>query len=173
MAFRASSSPNVTLRLPLRITLISVGRIAEPSIRDACALYGDKIERYADFHSTVVREERMSARGKRDYILHQEGRRIREKIHSHAWIVTLDERGTLLTSPGFAQRLQEWYQIGRKEMVFIIGGPYGLEKPLKEEADFCLSLSNMTLAHGLAQVLLLEQIYRAFTILRGEPYHKS
>lgn len=173
MAFRTSSSQNVTLRRLLRITLISVGRIAEASMRDVCAGYGKKIERYAEFHSRVVREERISAHGKRDYIIQQEGRRIREQIPSSAWVITLDERGALLTSAGFARRLQEWNQNGRKELTFIIGGPYGLERRLKEEADFCLSLSNMTLAHGLAQVLLLEQIYRAFTILRGEPYHKS
>jgi 23S rRNA (pseudouridine1915-N3)-methyltransferase len=157
----------------LRITLISVGRVAEPFIRDACALYGEKIARYAEFHRIVIREERISAAGKKDYILQQEGRRIQAKIQPGAWIVTLDERGTALTSPGFAQRLEQWSQIGRKELLFVIGGPYGLEKRLREKADFCLSLSNLTLAHGLAQVLLLEQIYRAFTILRGEPYHKN
>lgn len=172
MAFRASCSKNIALRFLLRITLISVGKIAEPSIRDVCAAYGEKIKRYAEFHSTVVREERVSSHGKRDYILRQEGRRIREKIQSSAWVIILDERGAHFTSAGFARRLQEWNQIGRKELIFIIGGPYGLEKQLKEAADFCLSLSNMTLAHGLAQMLLLEQIYRAFTILRGEPYHK-
>ena len=173
MDFRAHPSQNAILRLPLRITLLSVGRIAEPFIRDACAVYGERIRRYAEFHSTVVREERISERGKRDYILQQEGRRIREKIRSEVLIVTLDERGAFLTSAGFARRLEGWNQMGRKELTFIIGGPYGLEKGLKEEAHFCLSLSHMTLAHGLAQMLLLEQIYRAFTILRGEPYHKS
>jgi 23S rRNA (pseudouridine1915-N3)-methyltransferase len=157
----------------LRITLISVGRIAELFIREACTVYEERIRRYAEFHSTVVREERISARGKRDYILRQEGRRIREKIQSGALIVTLDERGVLLSSACFARRLEGWHQMGRKELDFIIGGPYGMEQGLKGEADFCLSLSKMTLAHGLAQMLLLEQIYRAFTILRGEPYHKS
>ena len=157
----------------MRITLISVGRIAESFIRDACAVYGEKIARYAEFRRIVIPEERISPRGKKDYILQQEGRRIQAKFQPGAWIVTLDERGAFLTSPGLARQLEQWGQTGRKELFFVIGGPYGLEKRLKEKADFCLALSNLTLPHGLAQVLLLEQIYRAFTILRGEPYHKT
>lgn len=156
----------------MRLTLVSVGRIAEPFIQEGCTFYAQRICRYAEFHPVVVREERVSSRGKEGYILRQEGRRIREKLGPGAFAVALDERGRLLSSPDFSRSLERWSQSGVKGIAFLLGGPYGLDPKLTEEADFCLSLSPMTLTHGLARLLLLEQIYRAFTLLKGEPYHK-
>jgi len=156
----------------LRLTLISVAKISEPFVREACAVYAERIRRYAKLNLVVVPEERVSSRGKRKFILNQEGRRMREKIPPGVFTVVVDEKGKCLSSEAFAHSLEKWSNSGLKEVAFILGGPYGLDEALREEADFCLCLSPMTLTHGLARVLLLEQIYRAFTILRGEPYHK-
>lgn len=135
-------------------------------------MYEERIRRYADLNLVVVPEERVLYRGKKDYILNREGRRIREKLRPGIFAVALDERGKPLSSEGFARSLEKWSDSGSREIAFLLGGPYGLEEALKEEADFRLSFSPMTLAHGMARMLLLEQIYRAFTLLRGEPYHK-
>ncbi len=108
----------------------------------------------------------------REEILRREGRRIKEKIQPHFFTVALDQRGKFLTSEAFARLLETWIHSGRKDVAFLVGGPYGLEKVLQEKADFILSLSPMTWPHGIAKMLLLEQLYRAFTLLRGEPYHK-
>jgi len=153
----------------LRLTLISVGRITEPFIRDGCAVYAERIRRYADFRLVVVPEVRITGKGKKEYIIRMEGQRIQGKISPAVFTVALDERGKFLSSEGFARFLET---NSLKEIAFILGGPYGLDEKLKEEAEFRLSLSPMTLAHGMARLLLLEQIYRAFTLLRGEPYHK-
>lgn len=153
----------------MRLTLISVGRITEPFIRDGCAVYAERIRRYADFRLVVVPEERITGKGKKEYIIRMEGQRIQGKISPAVFTVALDERGKFLSSEGFARFLET---NSLKEIAFILGGPYGLDEKLKEEAEFRLSLSPMTLAHGMARLLLLEQIYRAFTLLRGEPYHK-
>jgi len=153
----------------VRLTLIAVGRVTEPFIRDGCAIYSERILRYADLRLIVVPEERISGTGKREYIIRQEGQRIREKLSPAVVTVALDEKGKCLSSKAFAFFLEKY---GRKKIVFILGGPYGLDDTLKKEADFCLSLSPMTLVHGMARMFLLEQIYRAFTLLRGEPYHK-
>lgn len=153
----------------MRLTLISVGRITEPFIRDGCAVYAERIRRYAHFRLVVVPEERITGKGEKEYIIRKEGQRIQGKISPAVFTVALDERGKFLSSEGFARFLEK---NGLKEIAFILGGPYGLDEKLKEEAEFCLSLSPMTLAHGMARLLLLEQIYRAFTLLRGEPYHK-
>ena len=153
----------------MHLTLIAVGRVLEPFIRDGCAVYGERIRRYTDLRLIVVPEERIPGKGKREYIIRQEGQRIREKLSPAVFTVVLDEKGKFLSSEAFALFLEKY---GRKEIVFILGGPYGLDDTLKKAADFSLSLSSMTLVHGMARMFLLEQIYRAFTLLRGEPYHK-
>ncbi len=154
------------------LTLIFVGRTSDNFIKEGCRVYEERIRRYADLNLVVVPEERVLYRGKKDYILNQEGRRIREKLRPDVFVVALDESGKSLSSEGLARSLEKWSESGSREIAFLLGGPYGLKEALKEEADFRLSLSPMTLAHGMARMLLLEQIYRAFTLLRGEPYHK-
>jgi len=155
-----------------RLTLLFVGRSSDPYVQEGCRFYEERIGRYAELKAVLVPEERVPSKGKIDYILRQEGRRIRERLCPEAFTVTLDERGELLSSQGFARLLDQWSHSGAREIAFILGGPYGLEESLKREARCRLYLSPMTLAHGMARMLLLEQIYRAFTLLRGEPYHK-
>jgi len=156
----------------LRLTLISVGKNAEPFVREACADYAARIRRYADLDLIVVPEERIAASGKREFILRQEGRRIREKIPPAAFRVILDEGGKNVSSEGFFRLFETWMATGIRGAVFIVGGAYGLDEGLKQEADFRFSLSPLTLTHGMARMILLEQIYRAFTLIRKEPYHK-
>jgi len=154
------------------LTVVAVGKLAEPFSREGCDFFAEKIRRYASLDLIVIPEERIPSRGKREYILRQEGGRIGEKIRPGVFTAAVDERGKLLSSEAFAHLLETWSSSGLKEVFFIVGGPYGLDDSLKEKANFRLSLSSMTLTHGLARMVLLEQIYRAFTILRGEPYHK-
>lgn len=135
-------------------------------------MYEERIRRYAELRLVPIPEERIAPKGKKEYILRQEGRRIRANLPPEAFTVALDEKGKPFTSEAFSRNLELWGQSGSREIVFILGGPYGLEESLKEKADFRLSFSTMTLAHGMARMLLLEQVYRAFSLLRGEPYHK-
>jgi 23S rRNA (pseudouridine1915-N3)-methyltransferase len=156
----------------VRLTVISVGKNAEGFVREACEDYAARIRRYADLSLTVVPEERISASGKKEFILRQEGRRIRDKIPASAVRVALDESGRKFTSADFARQLEKWNASGPRGVAFIVGGAYGLEEELKQTADFLLALSSMTLTHGMARMVLLEQVYRAFTLIRKEPYHK-
>jgi 23S rRNA (pseudouridine1915-N3)-methyltransferase len=156
----------------IRLILIFVGRSSDRYVREGCQVYEERICRYADFMPVPVPEERVPSRGKISYILQQEGRRIRERLPAGAFTVALDERGKQFSSEAFARSLEKWSLSGSGEVAFIVGGPYGLEESIKKGADDSLSLSPMTLAHGMARLLLCEQIYRAFTLLRGEPYHK-
>jgi 23S rRNA (pseudouridine1915-N3)-methyltransferase len=156
----------------VQLTIISVGKIGEPFIEEGCRLYAGRIERYAPLRLVLVPEERVQEKGKKEYILGKEGRRIREKLPREGLWIALDEKGKNFPSEGFALQLGKWITSGPKELAFILGGPYGLDASVKQDAGLCLSLSPMTLTHGLAKMILLEQIYRAFTLLRGEPYHK-
>lgn len=97
---------------------------------------------------------------------------LRKAVPQNARIVALDERGTLLTSPGFAERLAGWRDGGAQTTAFVIGGADGLDPDLVTEADLVLSFGKMVWPHMLARVMLAEQLYRAASILAGSPYHR-
>ena len=101
----------------------------------------------------------------------REGEALLAKLKPESWLVALDERGTLLDSLELARLVATARDAGR-ELVFAIGGDEGLDSPVRERAWKVLALSRMTLPHRLARLVLLEQLYRAFSMLRGEPYHK-
>lgn len=101
-----------------------------------------------------------------------EGRKILARIGADERVVLLDERGSRLTSRQLAVRLSEWQADGR-DLCFVIGGPDGVSPGCRERADFVWSLSDLTLPHGLARVLFAEQMYRAWTVLTGHPYHRD
>jgi len=105
-------------------------------------------------------------------MMQAEAQRIRQAMQPGALLVVLDERGRSLSSTGLADQLQRWKQ-AYGSVCFVIGGPDGLDPNLQAEAGFSLRLSDFTLAHGLARVLLAEQLYRAWSITAGHPYHRS
>ncbi len=156
----------------MHLTMISVGKAAERFLEEGYQRYAQRIGRYAAIEFVVVPEERVAAKGKKAYIREKESQRIREKLSSGSLIIGLEEKGKSFSSQELARTLGKWMEGGWKRVVFMIGGPYGLSEALKQEAHLLLSLSPMTLTHGMAKLLLLEQIYRAFTLLRGEAYHK-
>ena len=108
----------------MRLTLVSVGKLAEPFIQEGCEFFAERIRRYAALDLIVVPEERIPPRGKREYILKQEGRRIRAKIRPGVFTVLVDEGGKSLSSEAFARSLETWSNSGVKEVAFILGGPY-------------------------------------------------
>ncbi len=101
----------------------------------------------------------------------REGEALLEKLRPDSWLVALDERGTLLDSVELSRLVATARDAGR-ELVFCIGGDEGLDAPVRDRAWKVLALSRMTLPHRLARLVLLEQLYRSFSLLRGEPYHK-
>jgi len=105
-------------------------------------------------------------------VLAAEARRIREAMPSPCRLAVLDERGDDLTTLKFAQRLEHWMQDGRNT-VLLIGGADGIDEGLKCAAEDCLRLSSLTLPHGLARLLLCEQLYRASSVLKNHPYHRE
>ncbi|CAM8623263.1 COG1576 Uncharacterized conserved protein [Burkholderiales bacterium] len=105
-------------------------------------------------------------------MMQSEATRIRQALATGSLLVTLDERGRTLTSVALAQQLDRW-RLDQSAVSFVIGGPDGLDPGLKAEAALSIRLSDFTLPHGMARVLLTEQLYRAWSILTGHPYHRS
>jgi 23S rRNA (pseudouridine1915-N3)-methyltransferase len=154
----------------VKLRVLAVGKLKEKHSRDAAAEYLTRVNHYVPCEIIEVKDG--SSEGEEARIVALEGRRLRETApRENEFRVALDVRGKSYSSPEFARLLGDHMNYGR-DLGFLIGGPFGLEPGLRRESDLQLSLSALTFPHDLVRIVLLEQIYRAFTILRGEPYHK-
>jgi 23S rRNA (pseudouridine1915-N3)-methyltransferase len=156
---------------PLHIRLIAVGKLRGSIWLPAVTEYSQRLQHYAKFDLVEVRD--VVGKGLPEAAaLAEEAKAIDQTLESNNYLVALDRAGKSISSEQLAQLLRKQIDAGIRKMDFIIGGPVGLDTQIIERANLRLSLSAMTLPHELARVVLLEQLYRAFTILRGEPYHK-
>ncbi|MDZ7292327.1 MAG: 23S rRNA (pseudouridine(1915)-N(3))-methyltransferase RlmH [candidate division KSB1 bacterium] len=156
---------------PLRVRLIAIGKLRGSIWLPAATEYGHRLQRYINFDLVEVRDA--VGKGLPDAAARaEEGKAIAALLESGNYLIVLDREGKSFGSELFAQFLQRQMDAGIRRMDFIIGGPVGLASEIIAKANLRLSLSAMTLPHELARIMLLEQLYRAFTILRGEPYHK-
>jgi 23S rRNA (pseudouridine1915-N3)-methyltransferase len=157
------------------IHVICVGTLKEQYWRDAADEYRKRLRKYCVLTIDEIKEERTPdspSTAERALVRDAEGRAVLRRIKSGSYIVALDMRGAALSSETFAERLEALPHSGKSHITFIIGGPFGLADTVLARADLCLSLSKMTYPHRLARVILLEQLYRSFKIMRNEAYHK-
>lgn len=155
----------------MKITLICVGRLSQTFLREGAAEYVGRIERYLPFGVIELKEEKGGGKTSSRTISDREGLRILDRVPRGAHLVVLDERGGNLTSEELAGELERHMVQGTSDLVFVIGGAYGVSEAVKRAADRLLSLSAMTFTHQMARLFLLEQLYRGLSILRNEPYH--
>ncbi|MBI2400830.1 MAG: 23S rRNA (pseudouridine(1915)-N(3))-methyltransferase RlmH [Deltaproteobacteria bacterium] len=154
----------------MKITFVAVGSVKKSSIGEASADYLKRIKRYAPVDIVEVKDEGASLKMPREDVLRKEGQRIISALGQGGYTVVLADTGTSMTSAAFSKFIEGLMNQGRKNVSFVVGGAYGLHKDVYDTADLVLSLSAMTLPHDLARLFLYEQVYRAFTIMRGEPY---
>lgn len=155
----------------MEINIITVGKIASNWIKEGVILFETRISRYINFSVTEIPDIRNAKSLPIETIKDEEGKAILSKINPGDFVALLDEKGNDVTSRKFSEWLQNQMNASRKRLVFIIGGPFGFSQLVYSRANYMMALSKMTLTHEMARLLLTEQIYRAFTILRGEPYH--
>ena len=153
----------------MRIRVLAVGRDRSGLYAPAVDEYASRLSRYVKFELTEVPEARRLAGTPR--AREEEGAALLAKLAPREHVVVLDERGEELTSLAFADRVRRWLERSQ-DVTLVIGGSDGLAPELLARAGEKLAVSRFTLAHRLARLVLVEQLYRAFTILRGEPYHK-
>jgi len=154
----------------LKIIFLSVGKLKKGYAREGIAEYLKRTGRYMPVEEVVVKDESSGGAIPRVDVIRREGERLSGKIKEGDIVVALDERGRSFTSRAFATQLERFAGSGKKRICFIVGGAYGLAPELKARADMVLALSSMVMPHDMARLVLAEQLYRAFTILRGEPY---
>ena len=150
------------------IKIIAVGAIKEKYIKDGIDEYLKRLRKYTNIEIVEVKDEGLVEPQK---AIKLECEKIKKHITSKDYIVTLEIEGQMISSEGFAEKLEQ-IQIGNSNIVFIIGGSYGLSEEIKNESKLHLSFSKMTFPHQLFRIFVLEQIYRAYKINNNENYHK-
>lgn len=159
----------------MKITVISVGKIKEKYFRDALAEYEKRLSRYCKLEIIEVEDEKTPDRAsetQEDQIRAKEAERILKYVKDEAYVITLEIAGKMYDSVEFSQKLQTLGIHGVSHLQFIIGGSLGLHEKVCRRADMAVSFSKMTFPHQMMRVILLEQIYRSYRIMNGEPYHK-
>ena len=159
----------------MKITLITVGKIKEKYLRDAIAEYSKRLSRYCKLEIIEVADEKTPDHA-RDVVENtsrdKEAERIMKYVKEDAYVITLEINGKLLSSEELSAKINQLGIQGTSHITFIIGGSIGLGKEVLARSDYALSFSKMTYPHQLMRVILLEQIYRSYRIINGEPYHK-
>ena len=156
----------------MHIRLLAVGDRQPSWVDDAFGIYTERFPREWKFRLDTIPTVRRSKNDKSRQAMESEGELILAKLSAGEQVVLLDERGKQLTSKSLATRLSEWQSYGR-DLCFIIGGPDGVSDAVRQRADTMWSLSQLTLPHGLARALLSEQLYRAWSLQTGHPYHRD
>ena len=159
----------------MKITVITVGKIKEKYLKDAIAEYSKRLSRYCKLEILEVADEKTpdgASEIVEENLREKEGERILKLIKEDAYVITLEISGKMLTSEELADRIETLGIQGKSHLVFVIGGSIGLGREVLRRSDYALSFSKMTFPHQLMRVILLEQIYRSYRIINGEPYHK-
>jgi 23S rRNA (pseudouridine1915-N3)-methyltransferase len=156
----------------MKVHVLTVSHKQPAWVHDACAEYEKRLPREWAFRVVEVKPEPRTSGVTAERVQAAEAVRLQAAVPKGARVVALDERGDAWPTRTFAERLDRWQHDGRA-VVFVIGGADGLDEEIKKRAAALVRLSSLTLPHALAQVVLVEQIYRAATLLTGHPYHRA
>ncbi len=156
----------------MNIKIIALGKIKEKFLKDGTDEFLKRLTPYAsveivEIPAIEIKDEHLIKK-----VLDEEAAKILSHIKPQSYVITLEITGKMLSSEDFAEKINSLTNDGTGEIVFVIGSSWGLSQKVSERADFKLSLSKMTFLHQFARLLLVEQIYRAFKIIKGETYHK-
>ena len=155
----------------MKVELWAIGKTSESYLKEGISLYHDRLKHYLPFQLEILPDIRKAGRLSPDQLKGQEGETVLNRLKNEDFLILLDETGKSFTSEGFADFLEKQLQLPGKRMIFLIGGAYGFSEELYQRANRKISLSLMTFSHQMVRLFFLEQLYRAMTILRNEPYH--
>lgn len=155
----------------MRVTIICLGKTKERFLQEGIAKYVRYLKPYADIEIKELKEEKIQDLREAPLIRKKEAEKIFKAIPASALLVALDERGQEFTSHEFAGFLNGMLESSVRDVVFVIGGAMGLDESVTARANKVIAMSRWTLTHEMARLVLLEQMYRAFTIIKGKTYH--
>jgi len=155
----------------MRITLLTVGKTNDLSFKNAISEYQKRLKFYISFDIEEIPSLKNTKNLTEDNQKQKEGELILKYLQPEDEVVLLDDKGSEFTSKQFASYIEKKSASGLKRLVFVVGGPYGFSQEVYQRADDKVSLSRMTFSHQMVRLVFTEQLYRAMTIIRGEPYH--
>lgn len=155
----------------MNIRLIAIGKTDQTNLQFMIDEYAKRLGFYVNFEITIIADIKNVKNLSESQQKEKEGENILTQTASLDHIILLDERGKMYSSVAFSDEIQKKMNMGLKNLVFVIGGPYGFSEKVYKRANGLISLSQMTFSHQMVRLFFVEQLYRAFTILKNEPYH--
>ncbi len=155
----------------MTIKLLAIGKTDQLMVQNLISEYTDRLSHYINFQMDIIPDIRNTKNIPVIVQMEMEAKAVLKKIKAGDVVLLLDENGKSYSSVAFAGQLQKYMNSGAKQLVIVIGGPYGFGETLQSAVRERVSLSEMTFPHQLVRIIILEQLYRAFTILKNEPYH--
>ncbi|WP_213523081.1 23S rRNA (pseudouridine(1915)-N(3))-methyltransferase RlmH [Nonlabens sp.] len=155
----------------MKITLLAVGKTDDSRIEQLTQVYVDRLHHYINFELEIIPDLKRTKNLSEEQQKNEEGKLILNKLEKSDFVSLLDEKGKKYSSLQFAELINKRSVSGLKRLVFVIGGPYGFSPEVYFRSNSKLSLSDMTFSHQMVRLFAVEQVYRAFTILKNEPYH--
>ena len=157
----------------MKITIILIGKTEEPFIEQGFSQYLSRLGHYIEIKVVVIPALKDASSLSPQQVKEREAVLVLKQLSPGSTLAVLDEKGKELRSVEFSAQMQKWMNSGTKELIFLVGGAFGIADELKKRAAFQLSLSRLTFTHQLIRLIFIEQLYRAFTIIRNEPYHNE
>lgn len=155
----------------MKITQICIGKTSSDYLIQGVQEYEKRLKHYVKFESIIIPYIKNSKNLSEGELKNKEGEEILKRLDQRDMVILLDEKGKVYSSVEFSSQVQSYMGRGIKNLVFVIGGAYGFSDAIYQRGDGKISLSRMTFSHQMIRLIFIEQLYRAMTILRGEPYH--
>ena len=155
----------------MTIKLVYIGKTDKGELSELISVYKNRLKHYVKFEMDIIPDIRNTKNIDEQLQKQKEGELILKDIENSDFLVLLDEQGKQYTSMNFSEFLQKRMNTGLKRLIFVVGGPYGFSEEVYKRANSKVSLSKMTFSHQMVRLFFVEQLYRAFTILKNEPYH--
>jgi 23S rRNA (pseudouridine1915-N3)-methyltransferase len=155
----------------MKIALVQIGKTTDSGVINVADQYSNRIRKFITFDIVTIPDIKNTKSMPVSEQKTREGEKILREVNPDDYLILLDEHGQEMRTMEFSAVLQKLFHLPRKRLVFVIGGPWGFSDEAYKRADYRLSLSKMTFPHQLVRLLFLEQLYRAFTIIKGDPYH--
>lgn len=150
-----------------------IGKTKERYLNDGIAIYERRLKHYISFEMTCIADVKNAGKLNVNQLKEKEGVEILKRINNDDYLILLDEKGKSFTSVGFSQQIERLMHLPFKRIIFQVGGAFGFSKEVYERANQKIALSDMTFSHQMIRLFFVEQLYRAFSILRGEKYHNE
>ncbi|MDT0540031.1 23S rRNA (pseudouridine(1915)-N(3))-methyltransferase RlmH [Croceitalea sp. P059] len=155
----------------MKIKLIAIGKTDSKELENLMSIYTNRLTHYVKFEVLIIPDIKNTKNLSESEQKRKEGEAILKQLVTSDILILLDEKGKQFSSVEFSELLQKRMNSGIKNLIFVIGGPYGFSSAIQERANQKISLSKMTFSHQMVRLFIVEQLYRGYTILKNEPYH--